>query len=318
MTGNDIHVYDGFKHCLFGAVDVWHVHWPEAPLNASGIINKIIGITKLLMKLLICKIWMIKIVWTVHNITPHEYDNNRMVYFFYLVLSYLCDGFIFLSDHSYKEFTLRYRKITNVAIIPHGHYKDYITRFSEQYNVKKTRTKNLLYFGQIREYKNIPKLIEVHNDSANTKYTLLVAGSVHSNELKNKILDKIKDTKKSVIFKDKFLTDAELLEACRHSCAVILPYEKITNSGSLLYALSVNLPVIIPYNEAFLEIQNEVGKNWIKMYHPPLSVEIYNDCIEWVELSNRNTGPKLDMYDWPKIASETVKFYQKLTKKFTE
>jgi hypothetical protein len=52
--------------------DIWHIHWPESEANRPNILLAIIGSMRVLMAILLCRLYGVKIVWTVHNIEPHE------------------------------------------------------------------------------------------------------------------------------------------------------------------------------------------------------------------------------------------------------
>src|SRR3546814_10110494 len=53
--------------------------------------------------------------------------------------------------------------------------------------------------------------------------------------------------------------------------AVVLPYRDIVNSGSALLALSRFRPVIAPRLGSLIELQGQVGEDWLWLYDGPLT-----------------------------------------------
>src|SRR3546814_7963709 len=62
--------------------------------------------------------------------------------------------------------------------------------------------------------------------------------------------------------------------------AVVLPYRDIVNSGSALLALSRFRPVIAPRLGSLIELQGQVGEDWLWLYDGPLTGERMREGIE--------------------------------------
>lgn len=310
----DAIVYDGFLNALCQKVDIWHTHWPEAPLNNGSLIKKYVGLIKLLFKFFLCKVLKIKIVWTAHNLDPHESQDVFLKKLLYVFLGKYCDGIIFLSNHARSSFIKSYELRGESIVIPHGDYVRYISEMSNNDALEDKSDYEILYFGQIRNYKNIPHLIDVFDECAYSDYRLTIAGKIYGQDLKAEIERKLDASSGGIQLINKFLTDLELIELCRKSSFVILPYKQVTNSGSLLYALSLNIPVMAPWNPAFAEIQASVGDEWLHLYKSPLNANKFKAGLQRMSEAARGSTPDLSAYAWEKIAHQTECFFSSLLK----
>lgn len=309
MDGN---IVEGFISAIRNRADIWHVHWPEAPLNSVNLFARIFGCIAISVKLIVCKILHVKTVWTVHNLRPHEYNNDKIIFAYYRVLSYLFDGIIFLSHSNQKEFIELYGEAKKCTVIRHGHYIDY---FSDDINratgVEVSAGKNLLFFGQIRGYKDIPHLINIFVKSDLPSYNLIIAGSIRSADLRREIDEALLGAQ-SVKLVDKFFEDEELSSLINESSVTILPYRKVSNSGALLLSLSLSKPVIVPRMGSFVEIQEAVGSNWVQLYDGKLTEINLRKCIEDISASKRDSSPNLSNFSWDEIARNTMNFFHEI------
>src|SRR3546814_3922006 len=90
-----------------------------------------------------------------------------------------------------------------------------------------------------------------------------------------------------------YLSDAEIERITDEADAVVLPYRDIVNSGSALLALSRFRPVIAPRLGSLIELQGQVGEDWLWLYDGPLTGERMREGIEWVRNTQRISPPDL-------------------------
>ena len=68
-------------------------------------------------------------------------------------------------------------------------------------------------------------------------------------------------------------SEHELAEAIDRCDGIVLPYKRIPNSGAVIHALSRYRPVLAPRLGSLMEVQEEVGSEWLGLYDGELSAE---------------------------------------------
>lgn len=309
----DVNIEEDFSIKNLIKLDILHMHWPEYFLSFKSTRKAYIAFIALLIKLLLTKLFNGKIIWTVHNLKSHENHHPFLSKLFYRLYPKLCDGFIFLSKVSLnqaKELHLINNK-SKTAIIPHGHYKDIYktTNKIEARSKLDISNSNTVFgfLGLIRPYKNVPILIEVFSAANIKNKFLLIAGACNFQNLLEIINDKTRN-KKDIKFINKFLNKDELEIYISAMDVVVLPFNNITNSGSVLLALSMGKKVIAPNLGSLKEIQEYVGKENLVLYQGSLTKEILENVNNTKEIGEIN----LSEFDWDKISKQTLSFYKQI------
>lgn len=302
--------------------DLVHFHWPDGYINQKTLAKSWQRI--LLLSLMVCllKLKGSKLVWTVHNTAPHDAIRPRLSAKFMHWFIRRCDGFIFMSEANKAAFYQRYKpsSASRYAIIPHGHYRTCYPPEVDQLGAKQqlglnTKKKVLLFVGMIKPYKNIPGLIKAFNSAQIDDYQLVVAGTPDNENLRDEI-EALKSVKTRLFLR--FIPDSELNVYMSAADVVILPYKAILNSGALLLALSYNRPVIAPHMGAIIDLQKNLGLQWIYGYAGELTPTCLRHALLALENSVRQPTCPLDAYDWDKIASSTFDFYYQLITQSTK
>ena len=305
------------KKAIFEKFDIVHFHWPDGYINQKNIFKTWQRTLLLSFILLVVKLKGSKIVWTVHNVTPHDAFHPRYSQLFMRWFAKRCNGLIFMSEESKSTFFHLYdcKHDIHHAIIPHGHYRNSYPSPIAQAAAKSQlglphNKKVLLFFGMIKPYKNIDTLMDVFTQAKLFDYVLVIAGNTDSPELKEKLIAHTNNLNIHLFLQ--FIPDDELHIYLSAADAVILPYKSILNSGALLLALSFNKPVIAPHIGAFVTLQQELGRKWIYSYTDELETSALKNALRHLETQQRDAPCPLENYDWDKIASATLAFYQQL------
>lgn len=305
------------KKAIFEHFDIVHFHWPDGYINQKNILKALQRSLLLSFILMVVKLKGSKVVWTVHNVVPHDAFHPDYSAAFMRWFAKKCDGLIFMSEESKATFFSTYTCKENVhhAIIPHGHYRSSYPAAIAQASAKSQlglpdEKKVLLFFGMIKPYKNIDLLISLFNQAALSDYVLVVAGNTDSAALKESLLEYAKNPDIHLYLQ--FIPDDKLHIYLSAADAVVLPYKSILNSGALLLALSFNKPVIAPHIGAFVSLQQELGRKWIYSYADDLEVNTLKNALRHLEAQDRSQACPLENYDWDKIAASTLEFYRQL------
>ena len=306
------------KKALLSKYDVIHFHWPDGYINLPGLMKSSQRIALIALIITVARIRGTKIVWTVHNIVPHDSYHKKLSRRFMNWFVHHCDGFIFMSEQSKERFVGHYRLEKDIAfaIIPHGHYRSSYPPEINQAEAKKQlgipeTQKVLLAFGMIKPYKNMDQLVKLFTAAKLTGYSLIIAGNPETPEIAAE-LKQLKAGHPDIHLFLTFIPDDEI--HIYHSAAdiVILPYKTILNSGALILALSFNKPVIAPHVGAFASLQKELGHDWIASYQAELDVATLACAITALEQAQRPATCPLTNYDWDKLGEQTLAFYRNL------
>lgn len=210
-----------------------------------------------------CKMRRKKIVFTMHNKIPHDSRYEKYSKKIMLKAIKQAEAIHILSNASVDVLKL-YMDDDSVEnkcfYIPHPNYIGvYDTDLSFERNQYAEKDEMIvLFFGQVREYKNIEILINVANKLKEKKIVFLIAGRPQSEEYAQSLKKMIGDNKKiKTIFK--FLPDDEITAWIQLSDIVVFPYSKRSslNSGTVFLAASKGKSIICPAIASMMQMRDK-------------------------------------------------------------
>ncbi len=296
--------------CALDTYDLWHIHWPDHHFNTRNPFKAASANATVLGWFKEAKAKGVKLVWTVHNLRPHEKYHPYLEPFFYGPYTRMLDGWIALSQIAEREAKEKFAplKETPSFVIPRGHYRD-----AHAGNIAKdvarerlglpSDAKVLLNFGLIRDYKNIPHLIKTFRELERNDAILLIAGAPRSGKLEQEVREAVQGDPR-VRLELSFIPDDALPTYFAASDLVTLPYKAIMHSGSAMMALSFNRPVLLPDIGALRELQAHVGDDWVRMFIGDLSVSELERSIVWAAQVAGKTAD-LAALSWDHIGKRT-------------
>lgn len=230
--------------------NIIHIHWTSALFATAEkqTIRTFLRRTIAVLDLLIVRyILRKKIIWTVHNLYPHECVALKKEQRCRKLLSRLSSAVIVLGESARKivatEFSIPDKKI---HVHKHGTFNELFEAMTpnkrsaifEHFSIETDR-KIFLLPGSVKKYKNPLNAVKVFG-SWNSGVKLIIAGKVDS-ELKPLLKDS-----GNVQIIDRYLEDQELLDLYSIADWVIFPYKEILTSGSLLTAIGLGKAIIAP------------------------------------------------------------------------
>jgi glycosyltransferase involved in cell wall biosynthesis len=255
-----------------------------------------------------------------HNLGSHEQLHPRLERWFWRQFTSRLDGIIALSEAG-KE--LARQQLPAVAslpqfVIPHGHYRDEYpnddTLDAREVLGVKPGAKVLLYFGSIRPYKNVPRLIELFRVLPGENTILYIVGRSPSAEVTQQ-LQALASLDHRVRLNVSFVSKDKVQLYFRAADLVVLPYQEILNSGSAILALSFNRPVLVPRLGAMSELASCVGNDWVQTYSGDITVKALEQSLEWAMNTVRPRLAPLERLDWREISTKTIKAFECLLHK---
>ncbi len=310
--------------------DVWHIHWPEMFLNVEKTAAAAGLKTQAVLSLIdFARSRGTKIVWTVHNLASHERRYPRLEKWFWRAFLRRLDGFITLSESGLQSAREKFTELRNLpgTVVPHGHYRgeypdDSREDCRQQLGIP-SNAKVVLFFGWIRDYKNVPGLIAAFRGLSDSQAALCIAGREFSKSGGSRLHTSTRQTSvRQTSVRELTTGDSRIYLHLRHvpneevqtffgaADLVALPYREILNSGTALLALSFNKPVLVPRKGAMAELQALVGSDWVRTYEGELSTGELAGALQWAQKANRSGNAPLDTLDWNRVAERTLDAYR--------
>lgn len=302
--------------------DIFHLHWPVETLvrhPSVWMARMRVFVFWLLLKL--SKWRGTKVVWTIHDEKPHVVLHQKLADWFTSQLVEHADGYINLCEAGKTAVEKSLPELVNTPgfVVKHGHYRgcypDEMSREEARSQLQlPLDTTVLLYLGYISPYKNVPTLIKTFRELpvSNRSITLLVAGKPDSDAL-GEMVRAAAGGVDNIQLHLRFIKDEELQIFFKAADLVVLPFEEILNSGSLLLSLSFNRPVLAPHLGAIADWQRQIGPDWVKTYTGRLTAGVLHEAIETLLPASAEVG--LDELAWDAIAQQTLDAYRSLVEK---
>mgnify|MGYP003940389537 CR=1 FL=1 len=270
------------------------------------------------------KITQTKIVFTAHNILPHDTGDRYLSIFNKMYL--LVDGIVIHSKNSYNEFKERFNHVSyKVSVIDHGLLDYRIKEEDLKNNIQNLRhklnvdSKVMIYLliGKMHYYKGYDLVIDawINSPELNNRaeVCLIIAGSGNIKELE------LVSSSDNIHIINEFLSDIDFVSLINLSDVVLFPYRKISQSGVLSVVLNEKKASIVS-NVGGLSDIFEIGKvggvfktleredieskilEFIK--NGKLAVEANNYMKEWSKVH--------DYLNWSRIGKLTSSTYNEM------
>ncbi len=298
-----------FVYLLYGRFKIVHFQW-------FPFLN-VISVEKYLLKLLKFLKPKLKIVYTVHNVYPHDISDTKKAKYRkrFIELLPLLDKIVVHTNSTMSEieheFNVRSEKI---EVHYHGIFYPLDYRYLENYS-NNTVTRILMY-GIQQEYKGtdiLVKAIDNLPDKIKTRIEVLIVGRTEPS-FYNDLLPIIQRCPiKWITYR---VSNKDLYDYISNADLLVYPFRKISQSGSLLLGLYFKKYIIASNLPSFVETLDGFDKSWFcnagdvnnlslllsQHVESKIDRDAMKDCI-----SNLNIK-----YNWDTIAKGYLDFYSKL------
>jgi len=299
-------------------IAVLHLHWLDPYLKGDNSIVKLVYCIKFLLDILLTRSSGVRLVWTVHNVVSHNSRFPRLELWTQRVLVNLIDCAIVHHTSAVDKITQRYKiSASKVNVIPHGHYRDVylpaIDSLTARQQLGLPETGRIyLSLGMLKPYKGIERLLQLWNEHSAIlgDSTLLIAGKA-LDEHYGQVLSEQASKIKTVIFRDTFIANEQIHLYFSAADVVVLPFERILTSGSLILAMSYGKPVIAP---TIGSIPETIGMANNLLYDPNEKQGLLHSIKESTQIELNTLGQLTtevcDRLDWKAIGKKTTQLYQ--------
>lgn len=295
------------KYC-FSWRAVLHIHWPETYLGSSKCYVRVLGSVFVLFVLFWSRVNRTRVVWTVHNVYPHDSSVGFFSRLFYRLLKIFVDKLLFLSECSREKLLhhMPYFGSIPYKVSPHIFYPDAGMQKMPA-EASGLEWPYLLFWGMIKPYKNVTSLVIAYGECEfKSEFGLLIAGRFMDQTLKSEVADCARNIS-NIMFIDKFLDSEEISWLLNNCLGVVLPYKDITNSGALYHSLSASKKILVPRNQYFEE-QSRFHGGKIILYENNISSDDIDQFYQECRILDEGSADNIKVYN-EKIFSDVSKFY---------
>ncbi|HEU4326331.1 MAG TPA: glycosyltransferase [Roseiflexaceae bacterium] len=260
----------------------------------------------------------VRLVWTAHNLAPHELRHPHWAFAVYRTVARWSAAVIAHSAAARAALEDRYGALPHCTVIPHGHY---IGRYGPPRERVQARAaldlpaagQLLLCAGMLRPYKQIEALIDAFAAlSADTRGALLIAGQPKDASYAAELARRA-NAVPGVLLRPAFVPDDELALYLAAADVVALPYRSLLTSGMLLGALSYARPVIAPAFGPVGELVRDGRDGFLFPSRDPdglrAALARALACPD-LDALGQNGLAVAQRFAWPEIARRTAELYR--------
>lgn len=307
-------VKDGFDNRFWGIIktamiqrpDYIHFDWESSYYYRRSLWMTLINIPFFMLQVYIARyVFNCKLVWTPHNIVPHDSEYLKIHRFCRRFFAHQMKWIRLFSELSVAEAAKEFKCDTNkFKIIPEGSYVGFYSNKASRIEARKylniaNDKMVLLYTGFIKPYKGITELIECFKKNFGNDAVLIIAGKA----INETYLETIKKSiNQHIILVDRFIEDDELQYFFNAADVVTLPFKKIENSGSVILAMGFRKPVIAPDMGALTDrLKNQPELLYKESLEESFEV-LKKMSSEKLEQIGENNFRELSKYKWADFA----------------
>ncbi len=193
-----------------------------------------------------------RIVWTLHNLYPHERPYPDIDHMVQMAAFDIVHHVVAHCAYGAERALALFHPAKRPHVIPHGNYIDAypntVTRQEARARLGLADNAFVyLYFGAARPYKGIERLIETFRSIAGSEDHLLIAGSTWLvPEYGVSIQASISQEDRITAVLPGFIPSKDCQLYFNAADVVVLPYADVLTSGTVLMAFTFSRPVVVP------------------------------------------------------------------------
>ncbi|MEO1133349.1 MAG: glycosyltransferase, partial [Cyanobacteria bacterium J06639_1] len=225
--------------------DLVHLHWIAPYARGRDLQTKSIYSLKFLLDSLLTRWSNVRLVFTIHNAIAHDAAFANFDLWVRRSLVRWVDRIIVHNQTAFDLMAEQYRfDPAKATVIPHGHYRQVYGQAIAPDLARKQLGlpldgKLYLNLGMVRPYKGIEALLEAWQASQlpAAGHTLLIAGKALDADYGRAIAAKTEATP-NALWHSHFIANEDIPLYFSAADVVVLPFQAILTSGSLILAMS--------------------------------------------------------------------------------
>ncbi|MGH2355763.1 MAG: glycosyltransferase, partial [Chloroflexota bacterium] len=192
-----------------------------------------------------------RLVWTMHNLYPHEQHDRLLDRRVRRLVCLLAHAVIAHCPHAATLLAQHFGRRHDVFVIPHGHFMDVypntIGRAAARHALGLPDDAFVyLFFGNIRSYKGVEQLLEVFSALPDRRLRLVIAGRLHPNYRGPLQAGSGSTLDRRIVFRPGQVAIEEMQVYFNAADAAVFPFVDTLTSGSAITALGFGCPIVAP------------------------------------------------------------------------
>lgn len=193
----------------------------------------------------------VRVVWTMHNLVTHDTGSSVLELWVRRRFARVCE-WIRVFDESTVERAASLLQVNSerFQIVPEGSYVNYYPdTIAREEARRRLDISNdavvLLYLGQIRPYKGLEELIDAYAAVREAHWELVLAGFPLDKGYARLVAEKAQRVERVRVHLD-HVDDDDLQVYFKAADVVVLPYQKVENSGTAVLAMGFGRAIVAP------------------------------------------------------------------------
>ena len=247
---------------------LFHLHFFDAVVQHPNRVVCWLRSTAWVLLLMLVRACGVRIVWTVHNLQPHECFHPDIATRTVGRVIRQCHALTVHHHCTKQRIQKEYQGVPSIHVIPHGHADEPFGPLPSRAGARASlgldqEVPVFLYMGMIRRYKGLELLIEAMPLLPQTM--LIIAGHPADKQYLSEIHQR---TARSINISlhPRYMSDSEAARYVAACDGMILPYTQITTSGMLVAAMAAGIVCVVPNLPPLIE-QVRDGENGFVYLH---------------------------------------------------
>lgn len=298
-----------------GRIDVLHFNWPHFDYYHDDATIMARRMRAFVRCLELARDLGYKVVWTAHNLYPHNRAHHEIDHECRLALCRLATAVIAHCDVAAEALRRTFGRVERLFVIPHGHFIDVypgaISREDARAQLSVPADTFVYgFFGSIQPYKGLEGLIDSFARLPGDDAWLVLSGSGQADYLAA-VRRRVAGQPRIVLRAYPRAPSADIPLVMRASDVVTLPFVATMTSGTVILALSWARPVIAPALGCLpATVEPAAGI----LYDPaaPGALDRALAAIRGYDLAaaGRASLASVRRFDWDRIAALTLEAYR--------
>lgn len=198
----------------------------------------------------------LRLAWTAHNVLPHSpvFADNTVAR---QILVSRCDVVFVHSSWALVGLEDLGAAPRRSVVIRHGPFRPPVPTASLRVPGTEDGPRTFLFFGKVHEYKGTADLLAAFAALARNDARLTVAGRCDDPALRSRLEKLAEGCGNHVILRLVHIPEDDVTPLLAAADAVVLPFRRVTTSGSSMLALAHGRPLVIPDLVALADLPDD-------------------------------------------------------------
>ncbi len=204
-----------------------------------------------------CRLLRLRLVWTAHNVLPHDpvFPDDQSAR---RDLVAAADLVLVHSESTLDEIAALGAPVTRSAVIPHGPMGSALSPAELRQPGSDAGARRFLFFGRVLKYKGVDDLLAAFAEMPrDLSVHLTVAGQCDDRQLQSLLHGLADKAGARVTMRLGHVPEGEIPHLLGAADVVVLPFKRVTSSGSAMLALSHGRPLIVPDLAALADLPDQ-------------------------------------------------------------